>query len=267
MLRRLFGHADFRGLQAEVIAEVLAGRNALAVLPTGGGKSVCYQIPALLRAGPGPGGLAADRADGRPGRGAAASWASRPRGWTPASTPTSATRLWRRIEDGELDLLYVSPEGLMQPAHAGAAGAHAAGADRHRRGPLRQPVGPRLPARIPHAGPAGRAVPRRAAPGAHRHRRRPHPRGHPRRAAAGATRASSSTASPGPSWRCRPSASTGRRTRAWSSWSRRGRAARASSMPARATAPRSWPRRLRGDGVAAAGLSRRAWTRRCATSG
>ena len=51
VLRRTFGHADFRGLQAGVIGEVLAGRSALAVLPTGGGKSLCYQIPALLRPG------------------------------------------------------------------------------------------------------------------------------------------------------------------------------------------------------------------------
>ncbi len=53
ILRHTFGHADFRGLQGPVITEVLAGRNALAVLPTGGGKSVCYQIPALLRPGVG----------------------------------------------------------------------------------------------------------------------------------------------------------------------------------------------------------------------
>src|ERR1700743_3505232 len=51
ILRRTFGHTAFRGLQAEVIAEVLAGRHALAVLPTGGGKSVCLQIPALMRPG------------------------------------------------------------------------------------------------------------------------------------------------------------------------------------------------------------------------
>eukprot|EP01041_Mallomonas_annulata_P025103 gene25103-46060_t len=51
ILRRTFGHAEFRGLQADVIAEVLAGRNALAVLPTGGGKSLCYQIPSLIRPG------------------------------------------------------------------------------------------------------------------------------------------------------------------------------------------------------------------------
>jgi hypothetical protein len=49
VLHNTFGHADFRGLQAGVIGEVLAGRSALAVLPTGGGKSLCYQIPALVR--------------------------------------------------------------------------------------------------------------------------------------------------------------------------------------------------------------------------
>src|SRR3974377_1354157 len=51
VLRSTFGHADFRGLQARVIGEILAGRSALAVLPTGGGKSLCYQIPALVRPG------------------------------------------------------------------------------------------------------------------------------------------------------------------------------------------------------------------------
>jgi superfamily II DNA helicase RecQ len=51
VLRRIFGHADFRGLQAGVIGEILAGRSALAVLPTGGGKSLCYQIPSMLRPG------------------------------------------------------------------------------------------------------------------------------------------------------------------------------------------------------------------------
>ena len=53
VLRRTFGHAEFRGLQGAVIAEVLAGRSTMAVLPTGGGKSLCYQIPSLLRPGVG----------------------------------------------------------------------------------------------------------------------------------------------------------------------------------------------------------------------
>src|SRR6187431_520779 len=51
ILRRTFGHAQFRGLQSGVIGEVLAGRSALAVLPTGGGKSLCCQIPSLVRPG------------------------------------------------------------------------------------------------------------------------------------------------------------------------------------------------------------------------
>ena len=51
VLQGTFGHAQFRGLQAGVIGEVLAGRSALAVLPTGGGKSLCYQIPSLVRPG------------------------------------------------------------------------------------------------------------------------------------------------------------------------------------------------------------------------
>ena len=51
VLRETFGYDDFRLEQAGVIAEVLAGRDALALMPTGGGKSLCYQIPALLRPG------------------------------------------------------------------------------------------------------------------------------------------------------------------------------------------------------------------------
>jgi ATP-dependent DNA helicase RecQ len=111
ILRRVFGHADFRGLQGLVIEEILAGRNAVAVLPTGGGKSVCYQIPALLRPGMGlvvsplialmsdqvaslrQSGVAAARLDSN-------------------IPPQEKAEVWRAIESGTLDLLYVSPEGL-----------------------------------------------------------------------------------------------------------------------------------------------------------
>src|SRR4051812_29461629 len=51
LLRHHFGHADFRPAQVPVIRSVLAGRDTLAVLPTGGGKSVCFQIPALVCGG------------------------------------------------------------------------------------------------------------------------------------------------------------------------------------------------------------------------
>jgi ATP-dependent DNA helicase RecQ len=51
VLRTVWGYPAFRGLQAEVIAHVLAGGDALVVMPTGGGKSLCYQVPALCRDG------------------------------------------------------------------------------------------------------------------------------------------------------------------------------------------------------------------------
>ncbi|HUO21338.1 MAG TPA: DEAD/DEAH box helicase, partial [Caulobacteraceae bacterium] len=115
MLRHTFGHPDFRGLQAEVIGEMLAGRNALAVLPTGGGKSVCYQIPAMMR--PGVGlvvspliALMADQVAGLEQSGVAAARLD-------SDAPLDLrSAIWRRLEAGELDLLYLSPEGLMQPA-------------------------------------------------------------------------------------------------------------------------------------------------------
>ena len=114
ILRRTFGHAEFRGLQAEVIGEVLAGRSALAVLPTGGGKSLCYQIPSLVR--PGLGlvvspliALMTDQVAGLQQSGVAAARLDS------NVDPAEKAAAWRRIEAGELDLLYVSPEGLIQP--------------------------------------------------------------------------------------------------------------------------------------------------------
>ncbi|HEY3585391.1 MAG TPA: DEAD/DEAH box helicase, partial [Casimicrobiaceae bacterium] len=53
LLRETFGHADFRGDQHAIVEHVAGGGDALVLMPTGGGKSLCYQIPALLRAGTG----------------------------------------------------------------------------------------------------------------------------------------------------------------------------------------------------------------------
>ncbi len=115
LLRRTFGHAEFRGLQADVIGEVLAGRSAMAVLPTGGGKSLCYQIPALMR--PGLGlvispliALMVDQVAALRQLGVAAARLDS------SASPEERRDTWSQIEAGTLDLLYLSPEGLMQPS-------------------------------------------------------------------------------------------------------------------------------------------------------
>lgn len=109
LLREVFGYAEFRPGQAEVIASVLAGRDTLAVLPTGGGKSVCYQLPALLLDG-----LAIvvspllalmkDQVDAlaRNGVAAAAINSTVPR--------EEQTAILRGAAEGALRLLYVAPE-------------------------------------------------------------------------------------------------------------------------------------------------------------
>src|SRR5687767_15576720 len=51
VLRNIFGFAEFRGVQGEVVERVMAGEDTLAVMPTGAGKSLCYQLPALAREG------------------------------------------------------------------------------------------------------------------------------------------------------------------------------------------------------------------------
>ncbi|MES1199744.1 MAG: RecQ family ATP-dependent DNA helicase, partial [Pseudomonadota bacterium] len=114
VLHRVFGHTDFRGLQADVIGEVLAGRDVMAVLPTGGGKSFCYQIPAILR--PGVGlvvspliALMADQVAALRAAGVAAARLD-------STLDRDARRQWLdAARDGKLDLLYVSPEGLFAP--------------------------------------------------------------------------------------------------------------------------------------------------------
>ncbi|MDX2183778.1 MAG: ATP-dependent DNA helicase RecQ [Gemmatimonadaceae bacterium] len=109
VLRARFGHAGFRAGQREAVAAVLDGRDALVVLPTGGGKSVCFQIPALLRDGLTVVispliSLMKDQVDALAARGVPAAFVN--------STLTAAEVADRfaQVRDGTLKLLYVAPE-------------------------------------------------------------------------------------------------------------------------------------------------------------
>lgn len=107
LLKQVFGHDDFRGPQARIIADVLAGRDVLTIMPTGAGKSICYQLPALIR--PGTGivispliALMEDQVQALRAVGVRAA--------TLNSQSADSGRVWRDMADGQLDLLYVSPE-------------------------------------------------------------------------------------------------------------------------------------------------------------
>jgi ATP-dependent DNA helicase RecQ len=112
ILHDVFGYASFRGAQQAIVEHVVAGGDALVLMPTGGGKSLCYQIPALLR--PGVGivvspliALMQDQVDALKQLGVSAAFLN-------SSLDADAAReVYRQINRGELKLLYVAPERLM----------------------------------------------------------------------------------------------------------------------------------------------------------
>src|SRR5690349_3479624 len=114
ILRTVFGFDSFRGQQADVIAHVIGGGDALVLMPTGGGKSLCYQIPALVRPGLGVVvspliALMKDQVDALRQAGVRAA------ALNSALPPGEAGTVERAIRDGDLDLLYVAPERLTMP--------------------------------------------------------------------------------------------------------------------------------------------------------
>lgn len=114
VLRRVWGYDEFRGDQAEIIDTVVGGGDALVLMPTGGGKSLCYQVPALVREGTGVVvspliALMQDQVDALSALGVRAGFLnSTQQGWQR-----------REVEEaylaGELDLLYLAPERLNVP--------------------------------------------------------------------------------------------------------------------------------------------------------
>jgi ATP-dependent DNA helicase RecQ len=112
LLHRVFGHVDFRGPQQAIIEHITAGGDALVLMPTGGGKSLCYQVPALLRDGVGVVvspliALMQDQVEALRQVGVRAEFLNS------TLDAESASRIERAMLAGELDLLYVAPERLL----------------------------------------------------------------------------------------------------------------------------------------------------------
>src|SRR5690242_10249378 len=112
VLRRVFGYDSFRGGQAEIIAQVIGGGDALVLMPTGGGKSLCYQIPALVRPGVGVVispliALMQDQVDALDALGVRAGFLNS------TQFPDERRVVEAAFELGEIDLLYVAPERLV----------------------------------------------------------------------------------------------------------------------------------------------------------
>lgn len=115
VLERVFGYAAFRGPQQEVIEHVCAGGDALVLMPTGGGKSLCYQVPALVRPGTGVVvspliALMQDQVDALRALGVRAGFLNS------TQNPDERRDTERAFLDGELDLLYLAPERLRVPS-------------------------------------------------------------------------------------------------------------------------------------------------------
>jgi len=113
-LRQTFGHAEFRGPQADIVEHVAGGGDALVLMPTGGGKSMCYQLPALLREGCGV--VASPLIALMQDQVAALQQAGVRAAFLNSTLDFRAQReVERSLLAGELDLLYVAPERLMAP--------------------------------------------------------------------------------------------------------------------------------------------------------
>ncbi len=114
LLKRVFGYDAFRGNQQAIVEHVTAGNDALVLMPTGGGKSLCYQVPALLRDGCGIIvspliALMQDQVEALRQLGVRAEFLNS------TLDGETANRIERELLAGELKLLYVAPERLLTP--------------------------------------------------------------------------------------------------------------------------------------------------------
>ena len=115
ILKRYFGFETFRGFQNEVIDTILEGRDAMVLMPTGGGKSLCYQIPALMKEGVAVVispliALMKDQVDMLRDVGIAAA------ALNSTLSGQESAQIYSDLSEGRLKLLYIAPERLMKPS-------------------------------------------------------------------------------------------------------------------------------------------------------
>ncbi|QHI95543.1 DNA helicase RecQ [Aristophania vespae] len=115
ILKQVFGFDDFRGLQEEAISTLMQGEDVLVLMPTGGGKSLCYQVAALCRDGMGLVispliALMEDQVTGLKQAGVRAAALHSELDYN------ERIDLWNQLKRNEIDLLYLSPEGLLTPS-------------------------------------------------------------------------------------------------------------------------------------------------------
>ena len=148
ILKKVFGYDSFRPGQEDIVRRLLAGQDVLAVMPTGAGKSICYQVPALLL----PGitivvsplvSLMKDQVGALVQAGVAAAFLNN------SLNDNQKALMLHRAREGWYKIIYVAPERLEMPGLpavcAGTAHQYGDGG----RGPLHQPVGTGLPAQLP----------------------------------------------------------------------------------------------------------------------
>ena len=112
ILNSIFGYSEFRHHQQDIVQQVVAGNDAVVLMPTGGGKSLCYQIPAMVREGVGIIvspliALMQDQVNALQQLGVKAAYLNS------TLDAISAREVEQQLRAGELNMLYVAPERLM----------------------------------------------------------------------------------------------------------------------------------------------------------